>query len=275
MTLEWERVGDDSKPYTVRSEFGEKCISSADNVHSLQVVISITQGWRTSLFTDRDGEGSIQVGKLMGGTTNTIYFDYNGNRKHQIPVQLYVNTIDVPNDWFIGTRKYIVDYGAPSTGDGYLIHYEGCCRLSTINDGNNDKSFTVESNVKLLANVPYSKHNRSPRVTALPIITLAQSKTPVSFQIPAVDFDGDPISFSVSSRSSLANIVPSRGNFKISPQGQVTWNTNGLDLGFYAVQVFLLSSSLALVALLTALYSCSSQCRMEMSLPQLIYFLTL
>ena len=153
----------------------------------------------------------------MGIPTNSILFDADGDTDLREPVRLIVNTIDENNDWFIGTQEFIVDYDAPSPANGYRVLYTGCCRLSSIRDNNNDDRFGVEATIKLLPNVPFAQHNRSPRVTALPIITLPQSSTPVTFNIPAVDADGDVVSFAISTKSRMTNFMPSQGNFQKKP----------------------------------------------------------
>ena len=96
--------------------------------------------------------------------------------------------------WFYGTATITHTYAAAGN---YLASFESCCRISSLFN-NPDGEFRVQTLVNA------GSGNSSPVSTVTPIIDLPLNSASASFQIPAVDPNGQPLSFRLANASEAA-----------------------------------------------------------------------
>src|SRR5712691_7185443 len=166
--------------------------------------------------------------RVMG----SAWFDFgDGEIALMTPTQTASNPTE---DWVAGVWTYTKTYPA-GVAQTYTASFNSCCRISTLQEGNNDTSFIVSTKVTVVPASP----NRPPVSSMLPIIRVPHNQAQASFTIPATDPDGDPLTFRVANlpgESGLNSPVPG-GMTVDSSTGLVTWDTRGKALGgFYAVQ---------------------------------------
>jgi hypothetical protein len=165
-------------------------------------------------------------------------------------VNLLVNTVQSTEDWFVGIGTVAYEF-ATSSFPITVTHY-GCCRLSSLQESNNDNSWYIRSTINI------ASQTVGPSTTSLPRIYLAINQ-PASFRIPASPGDGyaNYFYFNPTATSGLNQPRPcsqqsfclsgcscygtNAGNcascMSIATDGQISWTParNGL----YAVQVLL------------------------------------
>lgn len=102
----------------------------------------------------------------------------------------------------------------------------------------NSKGISVLNNrfVPLLQHPP-ANFIISPVAGMLPIVTV-YSSTSSTFQIPAFDREGQTLSFSRSSPVEMGSINSTQPpQLTVSSSGKVTFNTNGVSLGYWSTQI--------------------------------------
>ena len=139
---------------------------------------------------------------------------------------IVVNTINMSEDWVAGTLETTLTI--PDTvpiGSDITVTYSNCCRISSLQSGNNDTNYIVSSNITLRA-----PSNQPPTASTLPIMRVAAGQT-TSFAIPAVDPDGDPLSyrFATTTESGMPAPVPP-GMTINTTTGMVTYVAPALPL---------------------------------------------
>lgn len=124
-----------------------------------------------------------------------------GDSLAQLPIVLTPTFINTATDSLIGTA--VISYAFPTTPPQttYRASYSGCCWLSTLRDGNNDASYNVWTTIPI--DMSATQVNHAPAISSVPMVGLFLN-TPWSFRFPAVDADGDLVSY----RLTCANAVP-------------------------------------------------------------------
>jgi choice-of-anchor A domain-containing protein len=114
-------------------------------------------------------------------------------------------------------------------GDGpYMANITSCCRITNLSNPNED--YSVQSPVR------FNVANSSP-VSGLPPIVNAPINTAFTFQVPAVDAEGDALSFRLATPAESGIINPVAG-LTVSSTGLVSWNTTGTQLNnLYTTQI--------------------------------------
>ena len=117
------------------------------------------------------------------------------------------------------------------TGNGpYMANISSCCRITNLSNPNED--YIVQSLVR------FNVANSSP-VSGLPPIVNAPIDTAFTFQVPAVDADGDALSFRLATPAESGIINPVAG-LTVSSTGLVSWNTTGTVLdSVYTTQIII------------------------------------
>lgn len=183
------------------------------------VEFDIQQGWRRSFF------GSPNVGDVIS-PGSFIFGDGNATS-----ISLTVTSVDFAEDWVFGTFSTTHTYS--STGN-YTAYWNGCCRISTLENAP-DASYRVETIVNVGAgNVP-------PVSSISPVVNVVNGLTNAAIPVPASDPNGDPLTwrFSTSAENGMpASANPPAGMTINSTTGVINWNTVGLTAGNqYAVAV--------------------------------------
>ena len=117
-----------------------------------------------------------------------------------------------------------------------------CCRIGSLQDGNANAYFRMESVVDLLS--PFADNTGSP-VAQAPIIVpmpITTSGNTTSFQLPLGDPDAENLTVSLAStaQSGLNDGIPTVGgnNLTVSSTGLLEWDTSGASAGQkFAVQL--------------------------------------
>ncbi len=109
------------------------------------------------------------------------------------------------------------------TSDGpFTANISSCCRITNLSNPN--ENYIVSSPVR------FNINNSSP-VSGLPPIVNAPVDTPnFSFQMPAVDAEGDALTFRLATANESGIVAPIQG-LTVNSTGLVQWNTNGKIVG--------------------------------------------
>lgn len=209
------------------SHFRGGTVTWQETNNANEVKFTMTTSWRQTFFYS----SAPVVGSTMTRSIGTFYF---GDGNSTSAVNSTVTAVNATEDWI--TVVYEVTHTYATDGN-YLAYYSGCCRISTLELGNENASFRLETIVNV--GVPYGGNNAT--VSSVPtIINLPTNENPAIFNFNAVDPDGDSIAYRLStfSESSIPNVTNS-GRMAIDPiSGQLTFNTTGLAIGgLYATSV--------------------------------------
>lgn len=190
------------------------------NATSRTVQFSITQSWRWSFF------GNPPV----GATVNNVG-GFNFGDGATTTLSIVVTSVNAAEDWFVGTRTLTKVYNRTTD---VLALFQGCCRISTLQQNNNDKNYRLETVVTLS-----NPANRAPVGSTLPIFYVQTGLSNAQIQLNATDPDNDPISFAISSsaQSGLFTTTPLIFT-SLSSSGLLSLNTTAAAIGRqYAMQV--------------------------------------
>jgi len=184
------------------------------------VQFNITQSYRWSFF------GNIPV----GATTPSLGpFQFGDNTNANL--SMVVTSINAAEDWFVGSRILTKTYNLTTDVTAFFTN---CCRISSLQQGNNDQNYRTETRVTLS-----NPTNRPPVGSTLPIFYVQTGLPAAQIQLNASDPDNDPISFAISSsaQSGLVTTIPAIVT-SLSSSGLLTINTNAIPINRqYAMQV--------------------------------------
>nr|MBP6731815.1 hypothetical protein [Chitinophagales bacterium] len=186
---------------------------SRANSSTNTVTFSLNQVWRTSFGwgTTITPGAVVQPGTFSFGDGSSV------------TLSLTVTSVNVSEDWFSGTATITHTY--PSAGS-YTADFSNCCRLSNLQN-NFDENFRTETQVVL-----NNSDNASPVSTLPPIVFLPPATVAATFQVPAIDPDGDPYTFSLSNSAQQGGAALTQpSGFSISSTGLATLNTVGKTVG--------------------------------------------
>lgn len=184
---------------------------SWQEVSGTSVQIKISQGWRSTFF------GSPSVGASVN--TGTLYFGDGSSAS----ISLTVTSVNVAEDWFFGETT--ISHNYPSTGN-YVAYFSSCCRIGSLSNNSNG-NFRSET----LINVGGS--NSSPVTTIAPIINIQTNLSAATFTLPAVDPDGDVLSYrlATAAEAGSGSFTAASGLSVDASTGVVTFNTVGKSVG--------------------------------------------
>lgn len=168
---------------------------------------TVQQAWRSSAF------GNPTVGTIV--STESL----NMGDGNFVTISLTVLSVNVPEDWFFGEYTFTYTYAAPGN---YTVYYESCCRISGMQN-NGDGSYRVET----IANV--GSGNSAPLVTVPIILNMPQGQPGATYQIFAVDPNGDNIQFRFATVAEGQGTQPS--GLTVSSSGLLTFNTTATTIG--------------------------------------------
>ncbi len=174
------------------------------------VDVTIQQSWRRSFSSF----GNPNVGDSVNTTTLAI----PGQSSRVIYIT--VTSINTVEDWFFGTYKTRITFPGPGS---YTLYYSSCCRINGLQN-NSSGNFRNETVVTI------GNGNNGPNSTVTPIINMQTGQAGATFQIPATDPDGDPLSFRLATSAETSANTPAPG-FSVSPTGLATFITTGKVVG--------------------------------------------
>ena len=161
---------------------------------------------------------------------------------------LTVTLFNAAEDWLVAVGTVTHTYPAPTAPGGtpWGPFIEHCCRLVALLEGNNDKTFRLETTVDLSGNsapeVPFLQWPLFSAPSVLVPRVYLQENTPSMFVIRANDADGDSLRwrFATTSESGLVTAVPT--GMQLDPSnGVASWVP--MATGLYALQVMVEDSS--------------------------------
>jgi hypothetical protein len=177
------------------------------------VRFDVVQSWRWSAFGNPALGTNVTIGAFSFGDGSSA------------TLSLSVTAINTAEDYFVGTRTLTKTYAANGT---FTAGFSDCCRISTLRDGNNDRS---ELN---LVTVKTNTLNSSPTVNSLPIIPF-QVNAVNTVAIPVSDANGHPFTFSVTPISQSGLVTAKPLGLSLSSSGVITWSPT--ISGLYALSV--------------------------------------
>ena len=167
------------------------------------IIFKVNSGWRTTWTSSVNVNLSYQK---IGGAAGPI---------GTVPENLTSDSNGVK--YYSGE----VSYTFPSDGD-YKIWYSSCCKISGL-ENNANQGWYVYTTVNV------GSGNNSP-VTSLPAVAYVQQGINATFNIPAVDSDGDALSYRLATNADgWVGSQPS--GFSVSSNGVATFNTVGKTIG--------------------------------------------
>ena len=168
------------------------------------IIFKVNSGWR-STWTSAVNVNLVSQNLSGGGTTNI----------GRVPENLTSNSNGVK--YYSGE----VSYTFPANGQ-YKIYYSTCCKIAGMQN-NSNTSWYVYTTVNV------GSGNSSP-VTSLPAVVYVQENSSATFNIPAVDPDGDNVTFRLATNADgWFGSQPS--GFSVSSNGQASFNTVGKTIG--------------------------------------------
>ena len=167
------------------------------------IIFKVNSGWRTTWTSSVGINLSFQK---IGGSSGSI---------GTVPENLTSDSNGVK--YYSGE----ISYTFPSDGD-YKIWYSSCCKISGL-ENNSNQSWYVYTTVNV------GSGNNSP-VTSLPAVAYVQQGINATFNIPAVDSDGDSLTYRLATNADgWSGSQPS--GFSVSNNGVATFNTVGKTIG--------------------------------------------
>ena len=151
--------------------------------------------------------------KADGGTL--LYF---GDGSYETII-FEVTSKNTTENWIEAT--FVTTHTYASAGS-YTVYYGTCCRVSNLSGGNADANFVTQSTVTI------GNANNSP-VSSMPAILNFPSNVVSTYQIPAVDPDGDALSYSLAPLSETGPLYNYPSGASVSPTGLLT--IDGSSLG--------------------------------------------
>lgn len=212
-----------SNAYASHFRYGNVQWTRVDDA-SRTVTFSITSAWRASYFS----------GVVVGDTINTaITFTFGDGTSQSF--DLTVNSINASEDWFVGTATLTHTYSG--TGTAFTAGFTGCCRLTTLSNGNG-QNFKCITTINLVTGNLGSPVSNMP-----PIINLPINQTAATFNVPATDPSGLTLNYSIPN-STQTGIAPLTGLTVIPTSGVGAFNTVGKTVGqLFSASVLITNSA--------------------------------
>ena len=168
------------------------------------VIFKVNSGWRSTWTSSLNIQLRFQP--TGGGKAELI---------GKIPENLTGSSNGV--NYYTGEISYTF-----KTNGEYKVYYDSCCKISTL-ENNKDSLWYVYTKVNV------GSGNSSP-VTSLPAVQYVQQNTIAKFNIPAVDPDGNALTYRLATNADgFEGNQPL--NFLVSSNGEATFNTAGKTIG--------------------------------------------
>lgn len=222
----------------------------------------------------RASDGYPGVGDLFVetiGGTRLMFGDGTSVGSQRGPLMFVVTAIDMAQNWLFALAidpdslpaiRTAIPHTYPTTGT-FVAYTDSCCRISRIDDGVYSHINNPDGGYRVQATVTVGDGN-TPPISALPPIMICPYPATCTFQIPAADSDGDPITFRLATPPEASSFSastcpttfcqpgdPGSGSpnpATVSPSGLYSWNTSDATLGpsdtvtLYSTQVVISDS---------------------------------
>ncbi len=190
----------------------------------LAVKFTIRNAFRLSVWTSQN------IPVTVGSTIQSGNF--KPGQGANIPIPYKVTAVNVKDDWWFGEYSVVKTYTAPGV---YTAYYNNCCRIIPLQN-NSNALVNVPTNVQV--GTGYNNNNDAPVVIASPIVNFPRDKSLVSLKIPAIDPNGDSVTFSLTPNGQFGSPSVQPAGMSITTDGWLTWNTIGKTVGsFYNTSV--------------------------------------
>lgn len=188
-----------------------------------RVEFKISVAWRKS-FNNTWSNASIGSVVSGGMTFRPVHYQSGSN----VPIQLTVTSINQAEDWFYGEFTYVHDYGGPGN---YLPGYSSNARISTLINNANMR-FANWTRVRLTTPYVNRVNTSSPVSSVNPIVNVPQGLSAATFSVPAIDPDGDDISFRLANPGEAGQGSANPTNVSINPTtGELTFDASSTVIG--------------------------------------------
>ena len=201
------------------------------------IIFTVNTAWRRSFFGSPGIGSTIFPGNFCFG---------DGICQGMLST---VTALSTTEDWVEVT--WTVTHTYPAVSRRWTASHNNCCRISSLEDGNNDRQFNYRTDVV----IDMASGNSSPAAGTLPIINVAHNVAATTFSLAASDPDNDALAFAIAptSRSGLVKAAPD--GLTINGQtGVVTWDTRPVFgaasaqlNGLYAVQFLVTDTKKAVI----------------------------
>ena len=185
-------------------------VPGSSNANKRTVQLKTSLSFRRSYFTGTN----IAIGSVVANVGSLNFGDNSS-----ATISLTVTSVDVAADNFYG--EYTVNH-TYAANTNYKASYTSNARLSTLaNNANGDWYLSTVVNA--------GTGNNSPVSTLPPVQNLAVGQTAATFQLPANDPDGDPLTYTVATAADVNNVFgfTNAPNLAVdATTGVVTFNTN-------------------------------------------------
>ncbi len=221
-------------PLIVDNLFAHGQLTWSRNIKPAPIASSLQLRFESTLVLPATWPGGLPAAGAQ--IPNLVGLRINGTDYHDtIPGPFTVVSVNSVNRAVTGT--FTVNELVPDSAFPIAVSYDGCCRLSSLQNGN------AGTPARLSTVIDLSSATRSPSSSVLPRIS-ATVNGPLMVQLPSNAFDGLTNRFTLATGSGLSTAAPAQ--FTLSPIGTVTW-TPGAP-GLHAVQVDVTSVDAAGVA---------------------------
>jgi hypothetical protein len=197
------------------------------------VEITVTLAVRRSGYSGSHPDGNPRSGDSILETISNTEVEF-GDGTFSGTLTIDVTAFSVAQDWFIGQAVLLHTY--PSA-QSYLAAIDTTARISMCDAPNSHLNNPDPAGYRIETLIDVGTGNGSPVISLPPIVRCVQGQI-CSFQIPAFDEAGDPLSFRLSSfaESMIANQPGVGANCtggiaSISSGGVYTWDPTGCNLG--------------------------------------------
>lgn len=194
------------------------------------VQYDLTTAFRRDDYTGNHPDGRPQVGDVFNETIGQTGFNF-GSGSPTGTLSFRVVAFSQAENWVLCEPASPLARNYSASGP-YTAFMAGSERILDLNN-------RARGAYRLETDVLPSSGNRSPIVNLLPIVNLPESAA-ASFAVPAIDPDGDPIRWRLSTSAEAGGGSHPSGLTIDSSTGVVTWNTLGLSQAaytFWTVQV--------------------------------------
>lgn len=182
------------------------------------VSFTINQAWRRTYYTVNFGDPVT-----VGSTVNTQVALNFGDATAQVPIILTVTSVNLAEDFFTGTAT--INHTYSGVGNMFTASYLSNARLSTLSN-NADQPFQSITVVNL------GPGSIGSPVSTLPAIVNVPTGNPAAtFSVPAVDPDGTPLTYRLSTAAEMQAPTQPAGLSINSTTGVATINTVGKPVG--------------------------------------------
>ncbi|NVK04373.1 MAG: T9SS type A sorting domain-containing protein [Flavobacteriia bacterium] len=197
------------------------------------IIVKVTQsygGWTFQQtpagYTPVGSPINYNFGTMTVRSSSGAYFAQNYRVN-----QLVMTSFNPTDDYWIGEQLYTITL--PGNGN-YNLEFNSCCRVSNLRNN-------ADRNYRQFATVTIGSGNNPPSATLPPVINLPVGSPAATYQLPAVDPDGDPLTFRETNygESGTGSGNPSQVN--ITSSGLISFDTRGLGVGWIYNAAFVIS----------------------------------